>query len=206
MEELEDQITEIEEAPVEKTGWDAIPIHFRSGKGKVKRGKLVIPEVQEPLGYITVTGDSPETITLEFQTQEEINAEDTDEPVGDVIEQDDATVTPKEEIEDEIVDNPDVMDAEDREEAEAINEQMDAMDRIEDELNVPEEDDEVAGFLIAIDEDIEPQVIIVRAEEGETDSEAIDRVMGDHNGKYKVGSHEEAIEITGHDPLTKKDN
>lgn len=206
MEELEDQIENIEEAPVEKTGWDAIPIHFRSGKGKEKRGKLVVPEVQDPLGYITVKGDTPETIVLEFHTSEDIDAQDDDEPVGDVVEQQDDAVNLNEETETDVESNPEPMDSEDLEEAEEIEEQMDAMDRIEEDLDVPEEDDNVAGFLIAVNEDVEPQVIVVRAEEGESDTDALDRVMGDHEGNYRIGSHEEAIEVTGHDPLTKKDN
>ena len=212
--ENEDEIIEDkDEAPVVKTGYDAVPIHFRPGKTPEKRIKLVIPGVEPPLLHAVIKGEDPEHIEIEIISQEEIDS-DKDEPKGEVFEgSEDAAV-----VADEAgaLDNAEVqpMDAEDLEQAEEEAESMEALDNILEEMpdadttEEQSEEEEVpahAGILIANDSDADQQVIVVYAMDGESDAEAVKRVQADHED-YRVGTLDQAIELLGHSPLTAEDN
>lgn len=176
----EEEIIETEdEAPVVRTGYDAVPIHFRPGKSPEKRIKLVIPGVEPPLLYAVITGEDPEHVEIEIISQEEIDSID-DTPKGEVFDGDlDAAVVADEATP---MDDAEVvpMDAEDLEQAEEEAESMEALDNIIDELPDVEPEPEVemeiseyAGILIANDEEAEQQVIVVYVMEGEDDLEVV---------------------------------
>lgn len=85
-------------------------------------------------------------------------------------------------------------------------EEIDSEGEIEEEIDeVVEEDSNVAGYLIAVDETAQPNFIIVRAMDDESDSDAVDRVLNDHDG-FRVGSYDEVKKLVGHDPLSAEDN
>ena len=217
MENIEEHIQEEDETLMERTGYDAVAIHFRPGKRAEKKIKLVVPGLEPPLLFATITDGPGDTAVIEINDAPDETDSESSEPEGEMLEAEENTaidnvdenVTPMEEVE--------PMDAEDIEDAEEEEENMDAMDNIIDDLpdvEVTEEEsedeeevqDDFAGILIALDSDADQQVIVVRAMEGESNEEAVKRVFEEHSEDYRVGTLEEATDILGHSPLTSKDN
>ena len=207
MENIVEHIEE-EDTPMEKTGYDAVPIHFRPGKGIIKKIKLVVPGFDDWMVKMTIF-DGPEG-TIAYTIDDEESDSDGSEPEGDKLEASENTAIDNVDVENNNLADEGPMDAEDIEMSEAEDENMEAMDNIIDDLPKDSPTDEepeepYAGILIALDSDAEQQVIVVRAMEGESDEDAVKRVLEDNDG-YRVGTLEEAIQILGHSPLTSKDN
>lgn len=208
MEEIEEDNIITDEAPIARTGFAAVPVHFRPGKMSEKRIKLVIPSLKgSPEGdllYLTITGESAEDLDVEIHSKEEIEDE-TSEPTGKVVEAEDAAVTTEEaEVSDPAT--TESMDLEDTESAEKIEEEEAAMDNIIEELDGPVETEELEVLiLIGIDPDEELPEIEFAFNEGETKEEATARAKSEYP-KYRVGSLEELLEDGNVDPLEDKDN
>lgn len=190
-----DQQEEIDTETVKKDDFAAVPIHFRPGEGKVKLFKLVIPGIEPPLKKFKLTGDSPETLELiEVTDDDDV---DNDTPEGDEVVNEEDAESPSEEAQSEAPDDETVDDAEESQE-----------EALEGDIDYPYEDSEgnpIAGLLIAEDENVDPQVITVRPQEGESPEDAVQRVLAENEG-YKPASLDEAIALIGHNPLTGKDN
>lgn len=206
MENISEHIEE-EETPMEKTGYDAVPIHFRPGKGIVKKIKLVVPGFEDWMVKMTIQ-DGPSG-SIVYTIDDNDSDSDSSEPEGEQLEVTENTAIDNVDADNNTVVDEGPMDAEDQEMIQEEEENMEAMDNILDELpdkeDEPEEEIDHAGILIALDSDAEQQVIVVRAMEGESDEDAVKRVSEDNDG-YRVGTLDEAIEILGHNPLTSKDN
>jgi hypothetical protein len=208
MEEIEEDNIILDEAPIARTGFAAVPVHFRPGKMAEKRIKLVIPSLKgSPEGdllYLTISGESAEDLNVEIHSKEEIEDE-TSEPTGKVVEAEDAAVT----TEEAEVSDPEVtesMDLDATESSEKIEEEEAAMDNILEELDAPTEVEEVdVLILIGIDPDEGLPEIEFEFKEGETQDEAVARAKSEYP-KYRVGSLEEILEDDNVDPLEDKDN
>lgn len=205
MENISEHIEE-DETPVEKTGYDAVPIHFRPGKGMTKKIKLVVPGFDDWMVKMTIE-DGPAG-SIVYTIDDNDSESESSEPEGDMLEVPENTAIDNVDADNNTVVDEGPNDAEDQEMIEAESENMEAMDSILEELPdaAPEtEAEQAAGFLIALDSDAEQQVIVVRSMEDESDEDAVKRVLEDNDG-YRVGTLEEATKLLGHDPLTSKDN
>ena len=205
MENISEHIEE-DETPVEKTGYDAVPIHFRPGKGITKKIKLVVPGFDDWMVKMTIE-DGPAG-SIVYTIDDNDSESESSEPEGDMLEVTENTAIDNVDADNDTVVDEGPRDAEDQEMVEAEDENMEAMDNILEELPdaAPEPEAETAaGFLIALDSDAEQQVIVVRSMEDESDEDAVKRVLEDNDG-FRVGTLEEATKLLGHDPLTSKDN
>jgi hypothetical protein len=207
MTDVIDEIEEVDTLSVAKDSYAAVPIHFRPGAGKEKLIKLVIPNIEPPLAYFRISGETKDSI--EIETIDEIENEDVDDttPEGEVLVDEEASVDavkddePTEEGEDEtIIENDEPVE----EDETAVPEE----EELEGEIDYPYEDEAgnpVAGFLIDDSEDAELPVVVVKPQEGETAEDAVKRVSKDHEN-HRVATLDQAIAILGHNPLTSEDN
>jgi hypothetical protein len=208
MEEIEEENIIIDEAPIARTGFAAVPVHFRPGKMTEKRIKLVIPSLKgSPEGdllYLTISGETAEDLNVEIHSKEEIEDE-TSEPTGKVVEAEDAAVT-TEEAEVSDPDATESMDLTDIEDTDKIEEEEAAMENIMEELpDVVEDEVPDVLILIGIDPDEELPEIEFTMKIDETLEEATARAKSEYP-KYRVGSLEELLEDGNVDPLEDKDN
>jgi len=196
------------ESFVKDHGFAAIPIHFNPKEGAEKKFALVIPGIEPPLAFFRVSGDTPDELSIEeVDGHVESVSQGQD---GEVIEEsvdldtkDDNTPEPEDELnEEEEVHN----DSEPEEQS--IDEEEQSVPEEEDStVDHPHEDDSgnpVAGFLLG-NEDVQPLVVLVKPEDDESTSDAMDRVSNDHP-EHVLGSLEEATKLLGHSPLTSADN
>jgi len=191
---------EIEEtSAVEKSGYAAVPIHFRPGEGKIKKFKLVIPGIEPPLGFYELTGNTPETLDLVSVEgpDRSVNAEDT------------IDVEKAAEGQVEGIDDPDAGKSAGLEDVSLKESDNDSeTDDSDSKLDYPHEMPDgspVSGFLVAKEDGIEPVVIIVHPKTDESVDDSILRVASDHPD-HKVANLDEAIKALGHSPLTTEDN
>lgn len=162
---------------------------------------------------ITADSPSPENVEevvpmdaedIEDAAEEAENMEAMDNVLDDLGSNEPEDSEPVEEKSDEEEPEEEIVNRDDGEEEPVLE---DEDDEEVDEVIEEEEDveDNVAGFLIAVDDTADPNFIIVRAMDGESDSDAVDRVLKDHDG-FRVGSYDEVKNLVGHDPLSAEDN
>jgi len=203
---IEETLQFDENAAVDKSDFAAVPIHFRPGEGKEKKFKLVIPNIEPPLGFYVVRGVSAETIELEAVEGPGEREETKPEEIDDVIEQKDVDETEVEEAQAEATAINEDLDS-DTASAEMVPDEETVQDE-RDEVDYPHEmenGDSIAGFLVARTDDTQPPVIVVRPEYGEPAVDAIKRVSKSHPD-HKTASLDEATAKLGHSPLTTSDN
>lgn len=178
---VESDVNNVEAEP----NFAAVPIHFRPKEGASKLIKLVIPGIEPPLGFFRVEGDSPESLTMTV----------VDGP---------SDVEGDKDVEKEIDQDADEQPAEDIEPSDPSPEQEETEEEV---LDYPHEDESgnpVAGFLLG-SEEVQPLVIVVRPEQGQTAEEAM-KEEGEKHPEHMPGSLDEAKKLLGHSPLTAQDN
>lgn len=211
MDDIIDEIEEVDTQSVDKQAFAPVPVHFRPGEGKVKYLMLVIPNVEPPLAFFKVTGDTKDSITLEQVEGPAEEGEDPDStPEGEVLEAEETSVDAdkaeeqSQDADGDIEEEPESFDGPvDEEETESQEDE-----KLEGDIEYPYEDEAgnpVAGFLIDDSEDASLPVVVVKPQEGETAEEAIERVSKDHEN-HRVATLDQAIALIGHNPLTSEDN
>jgi len=201
MENIEEDNIDTDEAPIGATGFAAIPIHFRPGKQTEKRFKLVIPGLEPPIAFFILSGDEFEDLELTQVSQEDIDSVAT-EPTGDIVTPDDDTVITDDEDKIEI-DSVEPMNLEDVEDAEKMEEEAEAIDRIIDDATPEGAEDEIM-YLIAIEPDTEPAFIEFTFNEGESKDEGVSRAAEEYP-EYRVGTLEDVDKLKATAPSPDKD-
>lgn len=156
-------------------------------------------EIDEDAAVITVESSKEQAAQIESDETEarELNEEmEDDVKAMDNILEELPEKKSEADVEDEAPEEEDEIPTDDAEEPE-----------VEEEEEVQDEpaSDEIAGYLIAKEEDQQPQWIEVKAMEGETDMEAVNRVAED-NPDYKPGTLEDVERLNDNKPLYGKDN
>jgi hypothetical protein len=188
------------ESFVKDHGFAAVPIHFNPKDGAEKKIALVIPGIEPPLAFFRVAGSTPDDLTFEEidGNVASVSQAGADEEIKTDVDQDTVDELPTSEP-----------DTEDGDVTEDENEDLESEDESEDseEISYPYEDESgnpCAGFLLGND-DVQPLVVVVKPQDGETAEDALSRV-GEQHSEHIPGTLEEATKLLGHSPLTSGDN
>jgi hypothetical protein len=187
------------ESFVKDHGFAAVPIHFNPKDGAEKRIALVIPGVEPPLAFFRISGDTPDELSIE-EIDGHVESVSQQAQSGEVVEESAEDSTQDDESETDVAEQPEEVE-------ETTEEEIHDSEEEESTLDYPHEDDDgnpVAGFLIG-NEDVQPPVIVVKPQDGESASDAMDRVSNDHP-EHIPGTLDEATKVLGHSPLTREDN
>lgn len=184
---------------VKDHGFAAVPIHFKPAEGAEKKIALVIPGVEPPLAFFRLTGDSPDSLTFE---EIDGHVDSVSQGNDDEASEEDTSSQTLEE-QDNPVEAPEEEPSPKEEESESEVETDPAVAGEEDDISYPHEDSTgspVAGFLIG-NEDVQPLVVVVKPQDGESTEDAMQRVSEQHP-EHIPGSLDEAIKALGHSPLS----